>query len=238
MPDEQTASKTGAAPPLVPLNDQAVAFLTQEMDRMLALYTQAQSNAQSVFNFYLTFVTTVVGAVVVLLQLSPSSRSDAQLIIAGLMLFAAIVGSVYLSALSGRYAHAGRFARAVDDIRRYLIERLHVPVPPLYQPFMTRTVEPEPRGLMRWVIWLIPTGTYQMFIAIVNSAALSIMTWLIGVSTGITGAGRMFAASAAIFLITLTIYNVYSRLVIRIFGRNLHVRIDIGSDLALWAAKE
>jgi len=35
------------------LSEQANTFLTQECDRMLDLYTQAQANAQSVFNFYM-----------------------------------------------------------------------------------------------------------------------------------------------------------------------------------------
>jgi hypothetical protein len=226
-------SDLDSANDMPPLTESATNFLLQECDRMLNLYTQAQANAQSVFNFYLTFVTAVIGAIVFIVQVGDV---DIEGSLSLLLLFAALVGSVYLSALSGRYAHAARYAHAVDEIRRYLIIRLHIPTPTIYGSFLGVDEDPHDAPLA-WYIWLFPSGTYQMFIAIVNSAALGAMTWLI-FSLAETGAGRGMIATFIVFLLSLTVYNIYSRLIMQAFNKQLHVRIDMGRNLDLWAARE
>ncbi len=213
-----------------PLSDHSIAFLTQECDRMLSLYSQAQSNAQSVFNFYLTFVTTVIGAVVVLLQVV---TSNVEAILAGVLFFAVIVGVVYLAALSGRYAHAFRYAHAVDELRRYLIERLQVPMPASYDNFLVEKNRSAKSAA--WVYWLIPTGTYQLFVALVNSTALAAVVWLIMDSAGASDL-RGLVGSLLVFGLTLTISNAYSRLVIVRFGNKLNV--DLWNDSPAWASRE
>ncbi len=221
------------------LDDREVAFLTQEMDRLLGLYSQAQANIQSVFNFYLTFITAVVGGVIVVVQLSPQTAADvvgSRLTLVGLLFFAAIVGSVYLSALAGRYAHAQRFAHAVDSIRYYLITHLQIDVPPVYSRFVQEHRVQPAEVPMKWYLWLFPTGTYQMFIAIINSAALAAMTWII--FSAVNEHGRGLLGVVLVFVLSLTVFNTYSRLVIRRFTTRLHLRIDAAYELALWAARE
>lgn len=220
--------------PDVTLKDDAIAFLNRECDRFMSLYSQAQANAQSVFNFYLTFVTTVVGGIVLIVQ---SDTDDIELILAFLLLFSALVGSVYLSALSGRYAHAGRFAHAIDEIRRYLITHLNVPTPQLYGTFVVEEVPIEDAEKPSRFIWLFPTGTYQMFIAIVNSAALAGMVLLIFLA-GDGDSTKALIATTIIFVLSLTIYNVYSHLIIYRISHSLHVRIDLSGVLRLWASRE
>jgi hypothetical protein len=39
-----------------------------------------------------------------------------------------------------------------------------------------------------------------------------------------------------LFSQTQVVYNVYSRLVIQVIGSHLHVRIDMGRELAGWAS--
>jgi hypothetical protein len=74
-----------------------------------------------------------------------------------------------------------------------------------------------------------------MFIAIINSATLALV---VGIITDIAGAdfGRKFLASAIVFLVTLTIFNAYSRMVILRF-RGL-VNINLWEDSPAWAARE
>ena len=70
------------------LSEQNVAFLNQELDRMQAFHLDAMSSVQSVFNFYLTFASTVIGALVILIQISPSDAGDAmrtRIILAGVL---------------------------------------------------------------------------------------------------------------------------------------------------------
>lgn len=220
------------------LDEKVVNFLTQEMDRLQVLYLDALSGAQNVFNFYLTFATAVAGALVVLLQLAPQTANDVlrtQLIVGGMLFFAALVGSVYLSALSGKYAHASRFARGVDELRRYLIANLQVPLPGVYDRFKDGNTQ-LPKKENSWWVWLLPTGTYAMFIAVLNSICLSGLVWIIG-SSGGAAFGLKFAAGAVVFILALTIYNVYSRYTIALFVRRFHVRVDMGSELSIWAAR-
>ncbi|MDX1992850.1 MAG: hypothetical protein SF029_10690 [bacterium] len=225
------ASAAQSPTPDTGLSESAAAFLTQECDRMLNLYTQAQGNAQNVFNFYLTFVTTVIGAIIVIAQAAPG---NAAWTLAGVLFFAVIVGSVYLSALSGRYAHAYRYARAVDELRRFLIQRLNVPVPAGYQPFLSGGNRAA-QGRAAWFYWLFPTGTYQMFIAVVNSTALAAAAGLIFVQADAAGA-RQIVAMVLVFVLTLSVSNIYSHLVIQRFAGRLGV--DLWNDSPAWASRE
>jgi hypothetical protein len=221
------------------LDQESVAFLTQEIDRLQTFYLDATSSAQSVFNFYLTFASTVVGALVIIIQLAPTNPIDilrSQLVVSGLLLFAAIVGVVYLSSLSGKYGHAARYARAVDDLRRYLIDRLHVTLPSSYDRFVANLPVASSEKTPWWV-WLMPTGTYELFISIMNSAALAGLIWFIACLGG-ADLGRRLIAVVVVFVLALTIHNAYSRMTVHIFANRFHVRLDIGKELAFWAARE
>lgn len=213
-----------------PLSEHAVAFLTQECDRFLSLYTQAQDTIQSIFNFYLTFATAVIGGLFFVLQ---SDIENRLLTVSAALFLSALIGSVYLSAISGRYAQSSRYAYIVDELRRYLIETLKVTPPRAYASLLT--VDNNPNRREAWYAWLFPTGTYQMFIALLNSGALASIAVLLA-GAGDAGSGRGITAGVLIFFFTLTVYNVYSRVVIRRFNSDLHARLDIGRELSLWAS--
>lgn len=231
-----TAETEPYAPKRIPLSEQTVDFLTKECDRMLGLYQQAQTNAQSVFNFYLTFVTAILGAVIFIAQMTADNATTADqndLMVIAVLIFAAIVGTVYMPALAGRYAQAARYAHAVDEIRRYLIDRLDTPVPPIYDSL----VDYHPRlpgKRIAWLYWMMPTGTYQMFIAIVNSTALGVMTWLF-VDLADADPGRGVLATVIVFALSTVIYNAYSHMVIARFDKG--VNVDQAHDSPGWASR-
>ncbi|MEQ8677735.1 MAG: hypothetical protein RLP44_04005 [Aggregatilineales bacterium] len=216
----------------LPFTEKAEAFYTQEIDRFLSLYADAQGTVQSIFNFYLTFATAIIGGVFFILQ---SDLDNLALAISGLLLLAALIGSVYLSAISGRYAQSARYAYIVDELRRYIIAHGSYPTPPAYSSLIARENVPD-TGTM-WYEWLFPTGTYQMFIALMNSGALAVMVLLLA-GTGEVGGGRGIFAGLVLFLITLTVYNAYSRLVISRFNHDLHARLNMGHDYSLWASRQ
>ena len=220
-----------------PLSEQTIQFLTQEMDKFLQLYVGAQASAHSVFNAYLTFVTTVVGALIFILQIAPQVNiATTPLTVGGLLLFSAIVGSVYLSALSGRYAHAGRYARAVDAIRYHLIQHQHIATPPLYSAFLSEH-QAIRSAKSPWYVMLFPSGSYQMFIALINSAALAGFTWLVFSVAGAESTRQVWA-TLIVFLLTSTLYNIYTNLTLIRFHSRLHVSIDISETLPLWAGRQ
>ncbi|GAB4525295.1 MAG: hypothetical protein OHK0046_40980 [Anaerolineae bacterium] len=211
------------------LDETTAAFLKDECDRLFALYNQAQANAQSVFNFYLTFVSAVLGALVVIFQANEALPVG---LVSVVLLFTVLVGSVYLSALSGRYAQSARYAFALDAIRRYLIDTQGLRVPPLYDAFLQK---PLVRARTGWLYYLVPTGTYQMFMAFINSFALALMMGLI-FSVDASVSGRGLFAAVVIFLLTLSILNAYSRWIIVTLGSSAIV--DIWMDTPAWAGKE
>lgn len=240
MTTPPAASTPPPAPPPA-LDETSRAFLTDELARLQALYTHMEGSAQGVFNFYLTFVTTVVGAVIVLAQLEQNSAGDVlrlQLTIAALLFFTAIVGSVYLSALSGRYAHMARFAGAVDALRYFLVTRLAIQTPPIYAAFRAASSAGKTPD-EAWHVWLFPTGTYQLFIGLVNSAALAVMTLLLtGIGGANIGLGSRMVGAGLVLVSAILIYNVYSHWVMRSIMRRLHVQVNTQAALNLLAGRQ
>jgi hypothetical protein len=216
-----------------PLTDAAQEFLYKEYDTLRELFSQAEQGAQNIFNFYLTLTTTVIGAVVLLAQYAasnPTVATTTQLTLSALLFFAVAVGSAYLSSLSGRYAHMARYAQAMDELRRYLIDTLHVPTPPIYIEFMKPDKEPKgalPRFL-KWTLWFYPTGTYQFFVSALNSLSLSIATWLFLSASQVMTIEpvRSLTTVVSIFVVTLVLFNVYSQFVIRTLIQRLNIRFD------------
>jgi hypothetical protein len=214
-----------------PLDEQAMQVLMKEYDTLRELYTHAESSAQNLFNFYLTLVSTVVGGLVVLIQFG--LNGDSRLwIMSGLLYFAAAVGSAYLSALTGRYAHMARYARAIDSLRRMLIERTDIYMPAEYTPFM-RDSSPVDSPVRFSAMWLFPAGTFQLVVAVINSLSLAAGTWLLlnaveALSSRPVGS---LIAVLLIFVLTFTVNNIYSHLVINVLTRRLNVRVDTDRDL-------
>lgn len=217
------------------LNEAAAALLTQECERMVSLYQQAQDGIQTVFNFYLTFVTAVVGGLVVLLQIdvNPADEQGRTGLIVALLFFGALTSTVYLSALAGRYAHAGRFAYAADELRRRLLLDADLMLPPVYRSFMAaerRTAS----GRAAWIYYLVPVGTYQMFVATITATALTLMIIILGAEGDISGSNLVIAAFV-MFFVAFTLLNAYAHQVIVRFGNR--VNIYLGDDSPAWAAR-
>lgn len=240
-------------PPPVPtrepgtLSEQAFGFLLKEYDSLRDLFTQTESSLQSLFNFYLTLVTTVVGAIVLILQVTtpdPTSLARSQFVLSGLLLFATTIGSAYLSALAGRYAHLARYAQGIDEIRRHLISRLEVPTPPLYQAFLAsapktnRSTPKQPSPT--WLYWLLPTGTYQLFVAVINSLALSASVWLFLAGTHVVEVelNRSLLATGIIFFLAFQAGNLYSRIVMQLLIQRLNIQVDTQRDLPFITGKQ
>lgn len=209
----------------------ALDILMKEYDTLRDLFTHTETSAQGMFNFYLTLISTVIGALVVFSQFAGGGLS---LAVASLLLFfAAGVGSVYLSALAGRYAHMARYAQGLDALRRHLIEHFDAPVPALYREFLD---QPAGRASGRpGLMWLFPTGTFQFAIAAMNSLSLAAATWFL-LAAG--GAGRGFSIAGLVFVLTFTVYNVYSHWIITTLIARLGIQIDTGGRLPLIAGRQ
>ncbi|MBN1426812.1 MAG: hypothetical protein JXB07_00410 [Anaerolineae bacterium] len=225
----------------VQIDDKVLDVIMKEYDALRELYSQAEAGAQSIFNFYLTLVTTVGGAIVLILQLSPSNASP--FLISGLLVFATTIGSVYLSALTGRYAHMSRYAQGIDAVRRHLIETLKVPMPDVYRAFLAPHKNTMPglgSRLFGWTVWLGPTGTYQLFVAAVNSLSLAAAVWLFLLAGGAvqSNAGRSLLTSVLICVATFLVYNAYSRMMMGKIVRGLGIQVDTLREMPYITGKQ
>lgn len=229
------------APPAdhpAPLSSQSLDILLKEYDALRELYSQAESSVQNIFNFYLTLVSAVGGAVIVIWQVArpdPDSVRTAQLITAGLLLFVAIVGSVYLSAITGRYAHMDRYARGIDQLRRFLLRHAGDSLPAAYQAFMARPQPARRSGAAHAVgilMWFTPTGTYQLFVGAVNSLGLAAAVWLFLSAAAITlqAPARSILTCVVIALVSYVLYNIYSRYVKNRLVARLNVQVDSNGE--------
>jgi hypothetical protein len=218
------------------ITDEQQHVLSEEAQRMQTLYLDARNNAQNIFNFYLTFVTAVLGGLVFVVQASNNAITlQTRLILIALLFFSVLVGSVYLSAISGRYAQTVRFAHALDIIRRIQLESAKPILPSLYFNFLKDIPVAPKRDV--WYLWLVPTGTFEMFMAFVNGASLALGICLM-LGLGAVSPTTILLTALFVFLLTVTIYNAYSRLLIRRFTKTLDVRIYMGNQLQAWAARE
>ena len=242
MPPTKTTSPSPPPAAKKPaLDEQTYAFLLKEYDALNESVTHAEQSAQSIFNFYLTLVTTVVGGIVLITQVSgtlPADLTQAQWIISGLLVFAAGIGSMYLSSLSGRYAHLARFGQALDELRLFLIQKLDAPTPPAYRDF----IKPRPavQSWWRWIYWLTPTGTYQLFVASVNSLSLAGALWFFLAAGQVAQQDlpRSLVAVGLIFVLAFLANNIYSHTVIRLLIGQLNVRFDTRRGLDWIAGKQ
>ena len=76
-----------------------------------------------------------------------------------------MVGSVYIGAISARYADMGRYARALDLLRREVLTASQVPLPDAYKTFMSIQEQDAPPVRlmgMACTLWLISTFSWLL----------------------------------------------------------------------------
>ena len=196
----------------------------KEYDTWKDLLSETQASIQGIFNFYITVVTAVLGGIVLILQVPSPIPSDivrSELIVCGLLFLASIIGNIYLLSIVQRYSRLIVYGQNLDALRLHLIQELDVPMPSIYSRFLGQVTEqtsPSAKMLSSpWLVWLTPTGTYQLAMAFINSCAFSVATWILLSFTGATSA-RMYGSLVTIlveFFVIFTIYNVYSRIALK-----------------------
>lgn len=144
------------------MNENFIETLTTEIDVLKDYTSQVETNIQNLFNFYLTFVTALVGGSVVLFQFSPvNSPANPQWIITGLLLFSGVIGSLYTGSISHRYAHLGRFSQGLDELLRCLLKPVRNQLPDVYSQFLDENIPEQPSLLTSLAFWFRPVGTYH-----------------------------------------------------------------------------
>lgn len=191
-------------------------ILTKEYDSLRDMYNQAVQNGQTMFNYYLTLMTAVFGGITFVSQ--PSSGIFLLRTTIGLLLvFLALIGSLYLSSLSTNFAHATRYAKGANDLRKFIIARHDVVMPPVYTRFMGQSSDEEESKWLTFVSFLVPVHTYQLFTAIISSlawaSAIALTYYASNVSVQLF---EIIVRGGLAFIITYLIYSVYARYIYRL----------------------
>ncbi len=236
--------KTTTKPTLDTVRDnkitaEALQVIMKEFDTMKGLYSETQASIQGIFNFYITLVTAVVGGIALVLQFPANASSDtvrSQFAIFGLLVLASIIGTIYLLSIVHRYSRLVEYGQNLDALRLYLIQELDVPMPSIYSQFLEKKPSNVKTPLM-WLAWLLPTGTYQLAMAFINSFALSIATWVLLSVTGVTST-RLYDSLVTIlveFFLIFNIYNIYSRIVLKhwVSSFRLHLNPHVESPFRM-----
>jgi hypothetical protein len=195
--------------------EQSLEILIKELENQKDLFIHFENGIQNLFNFYLVLITASFGGVVIIAQVASSgSIVQAQYLIGNLLLLVTMIGVMYNGSLANRYAHMGRCAQALDDLRRKLLRMVDLPLPALYQPFIQGYAY-EPDRLDKSFEAFYAVGTYHTYIAFINSLCFSgsirilagdfFSSWNIGIQL------VLFIALTFILLILQVLYGRFRK---------------------------
>jgi len=224
------------------ITGEALQILMKEFDTMKDLFSETQASIQGIFNFYITLVTAVIGGVALVLQFPVSTPSDmtrSQVIICGLLILASVIGTIYLLSIVYRYSRLVEYGQNLDALRLHLFQEFDVPVPSIYSQFLEKNkpMSSSRKTRFLWLAWLLPTGTYQLTMALINSGTLAVATWILLSITGGTSV-RYYDSLVTIlveFFVVFNIYNIYSRITLKywISGFRLHLNPHVESPFRM-----
>jgi len=211
------------------LSEQALKILMHEYDSLRDLYNQNEQRVQGLFNYYLTLMTAIFGAVLLISQIVPATGTDLllqKLALGVLLIFFATIGSLHLSSLSTASAHSVRYAQGMNEIRQVLFSQLGEALPPIYKAFMAKPAIPgagQNKG--RFILSLIiPVSPYQLFVTVVNSLTWALVILYVFMSTP-NPPMAVLTRSAVGFVVLYLIYSIYARVAYELTLSRLNIRI-------------
>ena len=227
-----------------PDDDKAISALKLEYTSLINLYTHTENAISGVFNFYLTLLSAITGAMIVLIQINSTSLSMSYPSIVGLLMFAILVGVITQDSIVNKNIELHNFTLGLNLLKYRLFqdhaaERAYIfylynfwanvsPTPPSKTDIVTR--------IHKKLWWLFPLGTHQLFIAIINSFALaSLMIVSVQILAGNTLAINRIVASGIFVVFTSFYVNTsYARIK---FKRGIE-RFNTASNTAMpWSKK-
>lgn len=222
-------TKAASKPRKNETEEKGLQILLKEYDALRDFYNQTEHGIQNLFNYYLTLMTAILGVLIVVIQFAPLNTAvliAQKLSIGALLIFFAAIGSLYVSSLSTHSAHAVRYARGINAIRKKLIELYQVPVPPMYGKFMQEKEPPAKRksNLSFILALFIPVSTYQLFVATVSSLAWAGLIFFLYLTSQADTVVIIWRSILG-FVVPYLIYSVYARLVYEMIISRLNIKV-------------
>lgn len=190
-----------------------VDFLTKEYDSLVSIYIHHETAISTIFNFYLTILTAIIGAIVLLMQIAGIDETKF-LIAVTLLTFSLILGYAFLNAILNISADLAHTIHSINSLKNSMFAKSNEDAKKinyLFNPFV-RAVMPNKSKSMLWSIkqhlfLAMNADTHLRFIGIFNDLAIGCLTFLVIsqflilfwwqtllISIGITGVAYLFQA--------------------------------------------
>jgi hypothetical protein len=158
-------------------------FLKEEYSALVSLYVHAENTLYALFNFYLTLLSAITGATVVLIQLNATQVTATYPGLAIFLGFVVLLGIITQDAIIRKNVDMAHYARAMNALKAHMLQAApEIQQRIFYQHNLLTQVSPIPPGpdaLTRWhqrLWWMTPLGMHQLFVGLVNSLSLVIVT--------------------------------------------------------------
>jgi hypothetical protein len=213
-------SKSPPSTKLTPSIEKTINFLFVEYGVLKDMYSESESAIQSLFNFYMTVLSAIIGAVILVFQVS-KPLSLAFGVIGGLLIFAIIIGIFYQWGIVDKYAELIHYARSINEIKINIVKYLPEAASSLYEiPVLTSSPTASQSSVDRWeakMWWLFPIDSHQLFIAFINSICLSGLIWipLLYTQAIISNIWQGAIASFIVFWLSIIANDTYAKIKLR-----------------------
>jgi hypothetical protein len=169
------------------------AILLKEYDSLIILYTHTENSINSIFNFYVTLLTTITGAIIVLIQISQPVQENLAWAIAALLVLIVLFGIITQDFLIYKDAEMAYFTISINSLKDYLFRsfpEVQSTVFFLSNPYSHARVIVNPlrssrtrvEKIEKYFWWMVPLGMPQLFVSFMNSLALTAVFVLLIVS--------------------------------------------------------
>jgi hypothetical protein len=159
---------------------EAPGILLQEYNSLVSLYTHSENTLFSLFNFYVTLLTTITGAIIVAFQIGEKYASNLFFTIFILLVFVVLIGIITQDALIHKNGDLAHYALALNAIKSHLLEKhpeAHAHVFYMWNPHIRvhplQYQESLDERLDRHLWWMLPIGMQQLFASVMDSFALA-----------------------------------------------------------------
>lgn len=213
-----------------PKSEDVREFLKQEYNALISLYIHYENGVSSIFNFYLTLLSTVAGATIVLFQLGDNNTISILPTVGILILLALALGVVVQEAILNKNVDLAYIIQAINLLKydalkdrpeaQAYVDYLHNPFINKHTSMKTETFSVRFERRFWFLKWV---GSHQLFISLFNSLELSLLVFVLVVylAPGSVSIFRIAIACMIVLVLGLFTHATYANLE---FQRRLKAR--------------
>lgn len=203
-------------------DEETIGILKTEYAALLDLYIHTENAINGIFNFYLTLLSAVTGAIIVLFQVNSGNLLLSYPSIAGLLVFAVLIGIITQDSIVSRNIDLSNFTLGLNLLKYRLFRNRESEKPYIFyiDNFFAEVSPIPPRNtnfiekIHKKLWWIYPLGTHQLFIGIVNGFALAGLM-IIGVqllSNGAVPVSNLIVGGTVALVLSFQVHCIYARI--------------------------